>query len=223
MQYLGGKFRIRKQVADYLESVRPSNSSFVEPFCGACWITSSISGKRFAYDIHPDLICMWRAVQAGWIPPDNVTEEEYNKLKQSRVVTPRRGFVGFSCSFSGKWFGGYARSDKRNYALNARNSILQKRVSLLGVQFKCSDYRKLKPTNSLVYCDPPYAGTTKYANDFNSEEFWDIMRAWSKNNVVVVSEYYAPQDFRCVMSFDTKTDMHTSQGKEFRSEKLFSI
>ena len=56
----------------------------------------------------------------------------------------------------------------------------------------------------LVYCDPPYAQTKfpiKYRREvkkydtFDNEEFWDVVRDWSKNNVVVVSETTAPPDF----------------------------
>ena len=40
-------------------------------------------------------------------------------------------FVGFGCSFAGKWFGGYARSnDKRNYAKMAKNSLNKKIINL---------------------------------------------------------------------------------------------
>jgi site-specific DNA-adenine methylase len=55
-----------------------------------------------------------------------------------------------------------------------------------------------------IYCDPPYAYTKfpiKYRRDvkhydvFNNEHFWDVMREWSKNNFVVISEITAPDDF----------------------------
>ena len=46
--------------------------------------------------------------------------------------------------------------------------------------------------NDIIYCDPPYDGTSKYNNnsEFNHIEFWE----WVKNckNPVYVSEYQAP-------------------------------
>ena len=30
---------------------------------------------------------------------------------------------------------------------------------------------------------------------FDTEEFWEIMRKWSKNNIVLISEMDAPEDF----------------------------
>ena len=34
MRYLGGKSKIRKQIATFLESVRKDNQPYYEPFCG---------------------------------------------------------------------------------------------------------------------------------------------------------------------------------------------
>ena len=48
-----------------------------------------------------------------------------------------------------------------------------------------------------MYCDPPYANTTRYSNSniFNHREFWDYMRLLSQNNLVFISEINAPEDF----------------------------
>ena len=81
MQYLGGKSRISKQITSYLESIRKPNQEFHEPFCGSCSITFNMTGKRYAYDKHKQLIALWKALQSGWIPPDNVTEEMYLRAK----------------------------------------------------------------------------------------------------------------------------------------------
>ena len=72
------------------------------------------------------------------------------------------------------------------------------------------DYRNyVHQGGDVVYCDPPYANTTKYTGvpDFDSEEFWNIMRAWSKDNDVYISEYEAPDDFVSVLVMPTKTNI----------------
>lgn len=106
MQYLGGKFRIRSQVIDYLETVREGRP-YIEPFVGAGWIVSGMRGSssRVASDLSEDLILLWQALQDGWDPPKAVTEEEYNRLKTD-PPSALRAFVGYGLSFSGKWFGG---------------------------------------------------------------------------------------------------------------------
>ena len=58
--------------------------------------------------------------------------------------------------------------------------------------------------------------------DFNTEEFWDVMRNWSKNNDVYISEYVAPDDFECVLEIQTKTDIRNGKNQlDKRVEKLF--
>ncbi len=138
-----------------------------------------------------------------------------------------KGFVGFGCSFGGKFFGGYARGCKnRNYAQAAKNGILRKVRSLdaSAVKFSCTDYRKLNPTNLFIYCDPPYEGTTGYSNSgFSSTEFWSVMRTWSKSNTVVISEYQAPRDFSVIACFNSRTDLRGVCGYKPTVEKLFRL
>ena len=198
----------------------------VEPFVGGCNIISKMSGERYCYDINEYLIEMYKAVQNGWTPPVTITEEEYNYIRNNKDKDkPLTGFVGIGCSYSGKWFGGYARNKTgRNYCLNAHNSILKQLNEIRDIKFDCKDYKALEFDGCLIYCDPPYKDTTKYPiiGEFNTEEFWNVMRNWSKNNTVIISEYEAPYDFECVKEIHTKTDIRNSDGKrENRVEKLF--
>jgi DNA adenine methylase len=88
------------------------------------------------------------------------------------------------------------------------------------------DYRECHPKNALVYCDPPYANTTQYdaTGKFSSEEFWNTMREWSKTNILFVSEYTAPEDFKCILEINTRTDIRNKAGKmDQRVEKLFCL
>ena len=134
------------------------------------------------------------------------------------------GFIGFGCSFGGKWWGGYARQTKGlNYALTAKRSVSKKMKGLLTATFINKDYKNVEiPDNSLVYCDPPYKGTTDYSNskEFSHEEFWDYVRGLSKNNLVFVSELNAPEDFEAVWEKDFTRNLDASV--VFKSiEKLF--
>ena len=50
------------------------------------------------------------------------------------------------------------------------------------------------------------------------------MREWSQNNVVVISEYSAPEDFRCIWKQNVKLDIRDANNKKKnRVEKLFSL
>lgn len=221
MRYMGGKARVAKSLAAYLETQREGLPYF-EPFVGAGWVLAALTGSRSASDVCPDLIALYQALQTGWEPPAQLSEPEYQALRHA-PPSALRAFAGFGCAFAGKWFGGYARSGDRNYASNARNSLLAKAPKLEGVEFSVSDYRDHLPFGKLIYCDPPYSGTTGYlaAGAFDWTVFWQVMRHWSEHNRVFVSEYSAPDDFECVWAAETKTDMHTNAGKAPRVERLF--
>ncbi|MGP8215254.1 MAG: hypothetical protein ACLQQ4_06805 [Bacteroidia bacterium] len=79
------------------------------------------------------------------------------------------------------------------------------------------------PKGAIIYTDPPYADATKYdfVKVFDYTEFWDIMRKWSKDNTVLISEYSAPDDFACVREADYKVQMCAVQ--QHRKEKLFML
>lgn len=230
MQYLGGKKRIAKQIVEFLDPHINESKYYFEPFCGSCTIIEKIENiKRYASDKNEYLIDLYIALQNGWIPPKNITEEEYRYVKNNKEENKAlTAFCGIGCSYSGKWFGGYCRDKKttRNYALNAHNTLMNQLPKIKDIVFKYKDYKECKPKNALIYCDPPYANTTKYDlfNGFDNNEFWEIMRMWSKNNLVFISEYKAPDDFKCVLEIATRTDLRNKNGKMIpRIEKLFQI
>ena len=224
MQYLGGKSRTYSSICTFLESVRKPNQTFVEPFCGACWVTQGMSGNRHASDANQALVNLHKAIQQGWQPPTDVTQDTYSLYaREQNPDDPMTAFLGFGCSFAGKWFGGFARSNDRNYASNAKNSLMKKAPRLACVKFSHRQYQRVDVSGALIYCDPPYDNTTGYGavGEFDSGGFWATMRDWAARNTVVVSEYAAPADFVCVLEIGTKTDMHTKSGKAKRIEKLF--
>ena len=93
------------------------------------------------------------------------------------------------------------------------------------VTFEWKDYKTLQPKGMLIYCDPPYANTTKYTGtpSFDSNEFWDVMRRWSNDNDVYISEYEAPADFISVLDIPTKTSIRDKTDTVCaRIEKLFT-
>lgn len=224
MQYFGGKARIAKDIASVLNEYRKPNQLFIEPFCGGINITCLMGDNVIANDKNIELIEMYKAIQNGWTPPENVSEQEYEEAKTTGDLK-LKAFIGIGCSYSGKWFGGYARGKSgRNYAKNAKNSLEKKFKTIGKVDFTSKSYDELLFENALVYCDPPYNDTTKYKfGAFDSEKFWQWCRVKSnEGNIVIVSEYKAPDDFKCIWQKETKTDIRTkANGKESRIEKLF--
>lgn len=222
--YQGGKGRVAPKIAALINRTLQPGQAYVEPFVGACWIMKHIkSDRRYGGDANLDLVLMWHAVQRGWLPPMGMSEAMYAELRGDEP-SPLRGFAAFECSFAGKWFGGYARGQGANFAARGRRRLLSDRFKIAGVVFCVADYRAWNPVGAVIYCDPPYEGTTGFAaiGKFDSAAFWDQVRHWSRRNVVYVSEYRAPDDFRIVLEQPTRTGLKDKTGRTIRRlERVF--
>ena len=226
MRYFGGKYKTRKQTAAFLEAVRKPGQIYFEPFVGGAWILQEMSGERIASDGNKALIAMYKALQAGWVPPSRVSAEEYRSVRAANNENdPMEAFCGIGCSFAGKLWGGYARSKKTlSYAQDTRDGLMKQLPKIKKVQFINGAFHDHKPVDMLIYCDPPYQGCTRYRGflDFDHDFFWRVMRKWSKKNTVVISEYRAPEDFKCVLEIPTLTSLRGRGGLvERRIERLF--
>ncbi len=231
MQYLGGKSRISKTIAGVMLAERDpeQHTTYLEPFVGGGAVFSQMAphfDRSIAADTHEDLILMWQAVKEGRVPPDTLTEAEYQELRHAEP-SARRAFAGFGCSFGGKWFGGYARpAGSKNYAGTSARSIGRQAPSFRDAEILRADYREFSPgSDTLVYCDPPYANTTGYSTgDFDSDEFWRTMQKWHNNGALVfVSECSAPSYWAPVWSRDVGTRVDLRDSYTSKVESLWSL
>lgn len=221
---MGGKSLAAKYIVPKILSVKGNLTEYCEPFLGGASICCRVANyfdSAQASDIHMDLMLMWQALQDGWEPPEDVSEEEYIALKYSEP-SPLRGFVGFGCSFGGKWFGGYARDYRRKYttfASTAHNSVKRKIKGMTRVVLSCKDYREIVPNgNMLIYCDPPYTELTQFNefSEFNTAEFWEVVHAWSRAGaLVLVSECKDYPDYATVLgAYNVKAGLDHSTAKD---------
>lgn len=228
MRYMGGKSRLGKKIAAILKTYQ-RNRPYLEPFCGSCAVMEHMEGVRTASDAQPHLIALLRAVQDGYEPPSDVSEEMYKlaKTKPHLFEDHEVGFIGFGASFAAKWFGGYARGGGRNFADESRRSLLKQKSKLAGVEFSQRDYRTWHPRGYLIYCDPPYDNTTQYKGlipSFDSEEFWDIMQTWGCFNTVIISEYAKRGHAQEIAAWPVKTSLTKEYNENSgRVEKLFLL
>ena len=234
MRYQGGKSRIAKQLSNTITNIssqrereRESNC-FVSLFCGSCSVESKLEGfsRKILNDKHEYLIELLNGVKNGYDLPEQISEEEYKYIREhkdeDKVLS---GFVGFGCSFGGKWFGGYARNKTgTNYALQSKRSLLKDMNNLMDAEFICKDYCEVElPNGCVVYADPPYDNTTGYGKEkFNSEEFWEYMRKISKEHIVFISEQTAPDDFISIWEKPFTRTLDVNKNNQFKvTEKLF--
>lgn len=223
MQYLGGKARMAAKLARFVKQAAGDRSIYVEPFVGGGFAFAQIAPlfeTSIAADAQPDVIELWRAVAAGWVPPTSLTETEYAELRHAEP-SALRAFAGFGCSFGGKWFGGYARNNQGgDYPERAARGIEKKRPAFEGASaiLNC-DYADLTPLMServVVYCDPPYAGTTGYGGvgAWDAARWWATAAEWREAGaLVLVSEYAAPEGWRSVAWLERRLSMRGSDGQ----------
>ena len=94
----------------------------------------------------------------------------------------------------------------KHYDEAVRN-VLKQIPSLADVIFQVKSYEEITLSGCLVYCDPPYEGTTKYIGDFDHSHYWEWVRRMSENNIVICSEYAAPDDFVCIWEMERTTTL----------------
>lgn len=228
MRYLGGKSKIAKPLTARILELTPNRKRLVEPFIGGGAMTSELAphfGEVDASDAHEDLVLMWQALLNGWEPPTSITENEYKALKLSDP-SALRGFAGFGVSWGGKWFGGYARGDGRNYADQSSRALVRQAAKMGNVTVSRAGFLEVNVRlNDVIYCDPPYAGTTGYEPVFNSEIFWITARSWvEKGADVFVSEYAAPEGWPEVWAKTRTRDMKSKLTNAVQvTEKLFHL
>jgi hypothetical protein len=96
---------------------------------------------------------------------------------------------------------------------------LESLQSLERLKLSRKDYSDVAiPPGATVYCDPPYANTSGYIDDFDHERFYRWLR--SMEFPVFVSEYSMPDDFICFASID-KACTYSSSKTIKRVEKMF--
>lgn len=229
MKYMGSKARHAKEMLPIILADRKPGQWYVEPFVGGANMIDKVDGNRIGADCNADLIILLQAmaVYDYWVPPFKVDEETY-KASKSCSPSVMRSYIGFGLSYGGKWFGGYRRDSigKRDYSFEAYKNYMTQAPKLCGVDFRHSDYRDLViPRNSLIYCDPPYAGTTKYAaGGFDHGAFW----RWCEDragdgHTVFVSEYVAPDGWECVWEKTVNNTLTKDTGSKQGVERLFRV
>lgn len=233
MKYMGSKNRIAKHILPIMlkEMEDKGYTTWVEPFVGGGNMIDKVPDKynRFGADLNEHTIAAMLGIR-DFIDhfPTFVSKEEYEAIKGSSPH-PINSWVRFHCSFGGKFDNGYASNSRGvNYAMEGRNNLIKQSKNIQSVEFVCCSYEDLSnATNSLIYCDPPYQGTTGYKTGaFDHEKFFAWCREMKyKGNSVFVSEYDAPVDFELVWQGEIKTNFSSTRKTATHNavEKLFKV
>ena len=112
---MGSKSRIAKSIAPIIQKCIDDNKidTYIENFVGGSNMIEHIKCTiKNGYDSNKYLIEIWKELQGGWNPLDNInmTRELYNDIKDNKdkyfpyIVA----LAGLCATYNAKWFGGYA-------------------------------------------------------------------------------------------------------------------
>lgn len=235
-RYYGSKQRIAKQLVkvmlDYLDQhlLRNNIGQVIDCFCGTGSVSWQLAKKLnipiTASDHFQTMITTLQAIKNGWLPPTSITEKDFEDLK-SNPSDPLHALVHISCSYQGRYLTDPFRLEWTNFNLSRLHRTIQN-LDLRGIEFKCCKYIDYsEKTNCLIFCDPPYftANQSQWPENYKGflhDDFWPWVRMMSENNVVLVTEFTAPDDFECLWSKSTKgTNRHFDCKGRTRIEKLW--
>lgn len=216
MVYMGSKTKYAIDIVKILQNIINTNNiiSYYEPFVGGANIIDKIQcDNKTGSDKNKILIALYQQAQSDFSKiPANCTKEEFNRGRdiyrdrlESDIPDYILGAWAFFHSFAAKGFcGSYAEAGRGRDVYKERYNNFKKQLPFLkNINFIHSEYQDLDILdNSLVYCDPPYEGTTLYGyaweRKFNWKDYWNWVRELSKRCYVVCSEQKVPDDFKII-------------------------
>lgn len=235
---MGSKSRIASEILEIILKDRKPDQWFVDIFCGGCNLLDKVVGNRIGNDKNKYLIALFKGLQDNTERPYTITKEIYSKARteynnnSNKVFTDFEiGWIGWMGSYNGRFFdGGYSGHsvgvNNRDYISEQIRNTEKQMSRLQGVKFYSKSYDEFDFKQiCIIYCDPPYKGTTQYSTskDFSHSDFWQWCRNMSKKgHTVYISEYNAPEDFKCVWEKEITNSLNTNN--TYRPiEKLFTI
>lgn len=194
MQYMGGKSRIAKYIVPHLAQ---HGLPVWDAFAGGLSISAALLAAgvpTISSDVREGLIRLYEECLAGdWSATADCTREEHAAVKRRR------------CETSGR-------------------SLARKLSSSAGWGLVCISFFDVHPQPGLVvYCDPPYRGTSGYGTEFDFELFDARVLEWARFGPVYVSEYSFPHG-RVVWERASTTTLRSGQGgAKPHIERLYEV
>lgn len=231
---MGSKARIAKHILPVMLAYRKDDDQlWVEPFVGGGNIIDKVGGNRLGCDIDQLTIRGLSNIiyDLDRLPKNSeeFTEEMYKARCKGTPYEWLEGYAAYNFSFGAKKWGGWARdsSGKRDRVAESYRDAIKQNPKLVGVRLVCIPYDQITLNSrdkAIIYCDPPYEGTTEYANKrFDHNKFWGWCRKMTKEgHTVFVSEYKAPEGFKCLWEKELTNQMSKRNNIYIKAtEKLF--
>lgn len=199
--------------------------TYIEPMCGGANLIDKIKcDKRIGADINEELIALLKYAQTDnslSIAPELCTFEHYAEVREDRKLETHKyspeyiALIGYMASYGG-----------RSIYNERLNNFKEQAPNLNDIEFMCCDYQNFSDyKNCVFYFDPPYKDTKQYSKQsIDYDSFYDFLRKLSENNIVLISEYNMPDDFKCIWQKERKVLQKSDRVTgEKAVEKLFEI
>lgn len=244
MHYQGGKHLIARRLTETILNDTDQRGDYYEPFIGGGSMAAHMGhhfDRAHYSDLHGPLILMWQAAHAGFIMhgdpghffPTDITRDDYSYHREHQPHTPAAALIGFGSAFGGKYYGSYCGvdtrySDGRTYHNLAVKQMGKKLKSMLARQvttFTHCPYEQVSPApGAVIYCDPPYQGTTGYqTGNFDHDAFWEWCRTQARRGCkIYISEYQAPSDFTCIYEVKKRVTLNPADNTKTAIERLYT-
>ena len=240
MVYQGSKNKLAKFLVPIIQKYIDDNNAntYIELFVGGANLIDKINCKRkIGSDYNENVISLLKYVQQDnsiSIAPEECAFEHYSDVRSNQDTGKYSkeyvALIGYCASYGGRYFdGGYGRDSKggRSIYTERLSNLKEQSQNLKGIEFYCNDYKKFKYekfNNCVIYLDPPYRNTKKYAKQsIDYDEFYDFCEKLSENNIVLISEYNMPENrFDCIWQKEVKVLQKSDRVNGYNAtEKLF--
>lgn len=232
---MGSKARVVKELMPIILKDRQPHQWFVDMFCGGGSMAQNAGGNVIANDKNKYLVAVFQGLQEGREGMRHIPREMYNRAREEFKAGINEefddfdlGWIGLLASFRGKFYGGYSGHnvvESKDYITKAIENVDRQAPYIQDIHFMSNSYEDYVFTEPcIIYCDPPYIGTTGYrvALDFDHEHFWQWCRERTmEGHQVFISEYEAPADFACIWEKQIANTLATGSAS-VATEKLFT-
>ena len=238
MVYLGSKNKLAKHIVPIIQKYIDDTGAktYIELFVGGANMIDKINCEnRIGCDANPYLIKLLKYMRDDSeisIAPEDCSKEHYDDVRANNgeYSDEYYALIGYAASYGGRFFdGGYGRGDKKRNLYQERLRNMRKQApNLAGIKFVCGDYLKFKYEkfeNAVFYFDPPYREVSQYGKfKINYDEYYNFCRKCAEKNTVICSEFWMPEDFKCIWEKERKITLISDRTEGFtRTEKLYVL
>lgn len=214
MYYMGSKAFMKDDVLQIIYDARDilNINRYYELFMGGCNIIKEVEIKnKHGNDNNKYLVSFLEYIRDKGLEdlPNVISRDTWYNVKYNTEDFPDwyvfyvLNFGSFNCSW-GHGYGGEIEDKDGNIfnkIMSAKKNLIKDENKLNTFSISNLDYREVKiESPSIIYLDPPYKNTHGYlgGNKFDHKAFYDYAIELSKENFVLVSEYFMKKPFKAV-------------------------